>query len=384
MNTFLSVGIIFTLLASVFILLRWGGERCESQYKVGSWVFITILFTSGLDVGLIMFPLTEFPVYADTAADATYAFSNPLSIEFAFWGFLIWTFYFLTTAYFSIIEPKVKFFELAPVRILNNIIIIGTCAFTGYLLLINLPWYMPDIGDGESIAPLFYVMVLAAIVLAVFSSTHIKYVRILSVYSSYLFFALIVFMWFSSGMGFSEMADNLGLLVSGYFPKIHGFILPFNDYHAFYLYWWFAWSIMIGQFVARFTAGIHVWKLLLLMLVVPSITLALWFSVLYSYYLNNIAIEGIYTVAMVAVGLVFVVNSLDSLIRLYTTNLNLTVKRLGKVKYVVGNIVLLTILTLLYNLDFLEIQWVGAIVIGIYFVCFIYLLKMRPQIRQSA
>ena len=49
------------------------------------FAFIAILFTSGLDVGLIMLPLTEFPVFAE---DPAYDFANPLAVEFGFWGFL--------------------------------------------------------------------------------------------------------------------------------------------------------------------------------------------------------------------------------------------------------------------------------------------------------
>ncbi|WP_352311769.1 hypothetical protein, partial [Psychrobacter sp. W2-37-MNA-CIBAN-0211] len=74
--------------------------------------------------------------------------------------------------------------------------------------------------------------------------------------------------------------------------------------------------------------------------------------------------EGIKNFAMVFVGIVFVINSLDSLIRLYTDNLNLTVKRFGKFKYIAMNVVALSLLTLLFKLEFLQIQWVGALVIG--------------------
>ena len=383
MTSLLSLGLIFTFLSALFILFKWGNETCEGRYKVAPLTFVAILFTSGLDVGLVMFPLTEFPVYADTASNPEYAFSNPLSIEFGFWAFLIWIFYFLTAAYFSIIEPKVKFFELLPVKIVNNVIIIGTCAFTAYLLLINLPWYMPQVGDGESITGTFFLIVFATIVAASFSSTDIKYVKILSIASACLFLALIVLMWIGSNIGFGGLFSNLGLLVSGYFPKIHNFALPLNDYHEFYLFWWFAWSIMIGQFVSRFTQGMKVYQLIIYMLVIPSIPLALWFSVIYGYYTAGITVEGLFAVAMITVGIVFVVNSLDSLIRLYTTNLDLTVEKFGKAKYIGANIVLLSALTLLYQLNFLEIQWVGAVVILIYFACFAYLLvKKRSVIKE--
>ena len=109
MNTILSCAIIATLLMATLILLRWGRLRCQGEIPTSLFAFMAILFTSGLDVGLVMFPLGEFPVYADEAA---YAFTNPLAIEFGFWGFLVWAFYFLTTFYFVIVEPRLKLFEI--------------------------------------------------------------------------------------------------------------------------------------------------------------------------------------------------------------------------------------------------------------------------------
>ncbi len=90
-----------------------------------------ILFTSGLDVGLIMFPLTEFPIYE---VETAYEFTNPLAIAFGFWGFLIWLFYFVTTFYFCVIEPRLRLFEIPWVKRINNGIVIATCAFTGFFL----------------------------------------------------------------------------------------------------------------------------------------------------------------------------------------------------------------------------------------------------------
>ena len=109
MTIWLSAGIIFTLLAIIAILVKWGNVKCVGVTPVRTFTFIAILFTSGLDVGLIMFPLTEFAGYADIKASPEYAFANPLAIEFGYWGFLIWGFYFLTCFYFCVIEPKVKF-----------------------------------------------------------------------------------------------------------------------------------------------------------------------------------------------------------------------------------------------------------------------------------
>lgn len=378
MTIWLSIGILFTFAAIAFVIYRWGNIECIGVTPVRKFTFIAILFTSGLDVGLIMFPLTEFAGYADLATSPEYGFSNPLAIEFGFWGFLIWAFYFLTCFYFCIIEPRVKFFEIPLIKFINNVVIIGTCAFTAYLLLINLPWYLPGLGDGESIVGSFYLIVFMAIAIAVYSSTSIRYVRILSLATSWLFLGLIVVMWAGAFLSDNSSVGEFFItfsLLGGYFSNMHNFVLPINDYHEFYLFWWFAWSIMIGQFTSRFVSGMKTYQVLIAMMVVPSIPIAIWFSVLYYFSANAISTAGFYNLAMVIVGITFVINSLDSLVRLYTDNLNLTVKRFGKARYIVGNIVLLSGLTLLFKLDFLEIQWVGALAIGLILGCFGYILK---------
>ncbi|MGY0399866.1 MAG: BCCT family transporter [Ostreibacterium sp.] len=380
MHFILVSGITLVAVATIFCLYKWGNVRCIGVTPVTTFTFIAILFTSGLDAGLIMFPLTEFSGYADIKASPEYAFTNPLAIEFAYWGFLIWVFYFLTSFYFCVLEPRIKFFEIPTVKWINNIIIIGTCAFTGALLLINLPWYLPQIGDGKAVLPVFYIIVFVTICTAVLSSTSLHFVKILSLLSTWLFFALIVFFMVIVSMGGQEWLLS-GKMLSNYFVDMPKFIYPLNDYHAFYLFWWFSWSVMIGQFTARFVGGLRVWQVLLSILVVPSIPLAIWFSVLYQFHLKEIETSSLITLSMVVVGVLFVINSLDSLIRLYTDNLNLTPKRLGKATYIIGNIVALFLLVLLFKLNWLKIQWVGALVIGLYFACLVYiLLKKRREV----
>jgi choline-glycine betaine transporter len=380
MTAWLSAGILFTLLSVAYIVFKWGNMKVVGVTPVKTFTFIAILFTSGLDVGLIMFPLTEFAGYADISASPEYAFTNPLAIEFGFWGFFIWAFYFLTCFYFCVVEPKVKFFEIPVVKFINNVVIIGTCAFTAFLLLSNLPWYLPMLGDGESLVPEFYLIVFASIAFAVYSSTNIKYVRILSITTTWVFIALIVGMWASEfifGEGeLTQYMTNMGL-IGGYFANLHHFVLPINEYHEFYLFWWFAWSIMIGQFTSRFVGGLRTYQVLLAMLVFPSIPIGAWFAVLYHYHSAGIPTDGLVNMAMVFVGVVFVINSLDSLIRLYTDNLNITVARLGKTNYIALNVLALSLLTLLFKLNFLQIQWVGALVIALFFGCFAFIMSKR-------
>ena len=282
MTTILSVAIIVTLLTSAFIVIKGRNVMCKGEIPSSLFAFLAILFTSGLDVGLIMFPLTEFPVYAEEQA---YAFTNPLAIEFGFWGGLVWGFYFLTTFYFCVIEPKVKLFEIPAVKIVNNMIVIATCAFTGFLFLSYLPSYVEGISD-----PVRFGLVAVVVLFAVLSSTDIKYVKVLSIASTWLFLALIAGVAFNAeGLGIGEMVSTLAG-VGGYFANLDEFILPISDYHQFYLFWWFSWSIMIGQFVARFVGGLKTWQLCAALLVIPSIPLALWFSVLYYYHANALEV----------------------------------------------------------------------------------------------
>jgi glycine betaine transporter len=84
--------------------------------------------------------------------------------------------------------------------------------------------------------------------------------------------------------------------------------------------------------------------------------------------------------AMVAVGVVFVINSLDSLIRLYTTNLDMTVARLGRSRYILGNWTVMFTLILLYQFTPFKIEWVGLVVIALYAIVYVLLWQRRNSL----
>jgi glycine betaine transporter len=85
--------------------------------------------------------------------------------------------------------------------------------------------------------------------------------------------------------------------------------------------------------------------------------------------------------AMVVVGIIFVINSFDSLIRLYTDNMNLSVERVGKAKYLLGNIIVLSVLTVAFQSQWLKIEWVGSVVIALYVGCLVYIVtKFRNEV----
>lgn len=367
----LTTAIVATLMTSVFLVIWFRKTLLVGEQPSSLTAFIAILFTSGLDVGLILFPLTEFPVYE---TEAVYSFTNPLAIEFGFWGFLVWGFYFLTTFYFCVLEPRLKLFEIGWVKFINNLVIIATCAFTGFLFLSYLPDYIANIPDVAR-----YALVAVVVFAAVLSSTDIRWVIWLSLGSFILFLALIGVMLIYSGMSLAQFAQS-GQYLGGYFSNLHRFVSPLADYHAFYLFWWFAWSIMIGQFVARFVGGLRPWQLLAALLVLPSIPIALWFSILFYVHSEEIVLTGSLRSAMVVVGIIFVINSLDSLTRLYSENLNLTVERLGRWSYIAVHWGLLFGLILLYQFTPLKIEWIGMVVILLYACIYALIFQRRSQL----
>ncbi len=366
-------------LTAYFIAILVGtlfrNTRCHGENPVPTVTFIAILFTSGLDVGLLMFPLVDFKLFSETTS---YSFTNPLAIEFGLWGGLVWLFYFNTTTYFCLVEPKLRLFQIPIIKWANNLAIIGTCAFTAYLFLSYLPNYVEGIHSTT-----VYVLVGFTILFASVSSSRISFLKILSLSSTGLFFLLAILIAISSGMGGTGFLDSVSNL-TGYFTNLDRFVTPVDEYHQFYLYWWFAWSIMIGQFVARFTNGLQTSKLLILLLVVPSIPIAIWFSILYYFFSNELALAAHWQLAMVAVGILFVINSLDSLIRLYSENIGLTADRVGNMRYVAANSLALAALVLFYRFTPLKIEWIGLLVIGIYVAVAIMLFLRRTELTKAA
>jgi glycine betaine transporter len=362
MTLIIAVAYLSVLACAVLVLVKWPTLPCTGDTPVGLFTLVALLFTAGLDMGLVMLPLGEFPVYE---GDPVYGFTNALAVEFGMWGPLVWLMYFVTTFYFVALEPRLQVFEIPAVKWVYNLTVIATCAFTCYLFMINLPGYAPDL-PGWSI----WVLAMAVIAFAVVSSGNLAIMKWLAIVSSYgfgmlAFTALAVVAFAYSGVGFGHFFANIGLILD-YFPNLHRFATPISDYHEFYLFWWFAWSIMIGQFVARFVGGLPTWQLAFAMVVLPAIPLGLWFCVLFIYHQNTITIPVWLNWFMITVGIVFVINSLDSLIRLYAANLNWSRDRLGTPVYYALHFLLQLALVVAYFFTPFEIQWVGLVVVGIY------------------
>jgi len=372
------LGVALSLILSLLLLYFHGRDTLDSDYQVSRLSFFSILFTTGLDGGLIFLPLLDFAKYADPSVYPELSFASPLVIEFGFWGLLSWLCYFVTVCYFAIYEPKLKVFDTPWVKVLNNGLIMLTCAFTAWLLYANLPDYLPGgwLSGQEYILNLIVILVIT---LAVISSARIRFIKILSVASVLLFILLTLSVSLLEQLTVARTMEYF-IELSQYFVFVDKFLLPQNAYHEFYLYWWFAWSIMIGQFTAQFVKGLKVYTLLLAILILPSIPVAIWFVVLYDSFLVGGEFSNFIQLIFIVMGALFVVNSMDSLIRLYSINLGLNKEKLGYKTYHLIHIGLLFVITLLFDVKVLSIEFVGAVVLVLWLVAFFIYWHNRNRI----
>ncbi|MEJ5081456.1 BCCT family transporter [Ochrobactrum sp. MYb379] len=372
------IGIAYfvVFVTALVIIVRFGQVQCQGKMPTKTFTFIALLFTAGLDMGLIMLPLSDFNLFAN---DRSYAFTNPLAIEFGMWGPLVWLMYFLSTFYFVVLEPRLRIFERPVIKVLYNMTIIATCAFSCFLFANALPGYLPGTGFASQ-----SFIVLLVVACSVYSSGNLHFMKWLAVGSTWLFSLLLIscllliFITFGSAATVKYVHDLE--LLNGYFSNLYRFLEPISQYHEFYLYWWFAWSIMIGQFVSVFVGGMKAWRLAAAMVILPTIPIAIWFTTLYFFYESEFRIPGWLQIFMIFVGLVFVVNSLDSLIRLYCLNLSWTKTKLGPARYYIWNFGLQISLVVAYQFTPFSIEWVGLIVIGLYALIYISVILNRKAV----
>ena len=358
----IDIGMIMVLFASIGLIVRYRHTRTAADTPLSLFSLVAVLFTSGLDGGLVMLPLIEFPLYQDATQFPEYQSISPLLLEFVFWGATVWLIYFVSTAYFCFVEPKLRLFEHLWVRIITSLIVLVTCAFTLSLYLQNLPFYLSAVVPSSQIPVvvlLAFFIVLAGTLIA---SLRVSFMTQLSRFSALLFVCAIGVFAIRGGLSLSLLMQTWDVFTT-YIEAIPRFLLPTSDYHRFYIAWWFSWAILLGQFISKFTHGLTSWQLLMVMVIAPLIPTFAWFSVLYHAYTSLFHFDGLANWLLIILGTLFVVNSLDFMIASYSRALNISSKRLGRLRYFVLNFCLLSSFTWLFFDKYLFIEWVALVVI---------------------
>lgn len=243
-----------------------------------------------------------------------------------------------------------------------------TCAFTLSLFLQSVNQYLDKLLGTETNF-LGELLVVAIVVFAIATSTKIKFMELLSQVSVLLFIILIVMLATYTQFGADE-AKQSAELVADYFINLPKFILPFNDYHEFYIAWWLTWTFMLGQFVSTFVKNMSPLMLLSAMVILPLIPTAIWFSVLFHWHEQQIQHASYLNVLMIIAAALFVINSLDFMVANYSRSLRLNVESFaqswrGKVRFITVNVTVLLLLTYLFQSQLLLVNYVALVVIAL-------------------
>ncbi len=364
----LSLASIVSFLLLGYLLLFRSAVILPGEKTVSQISLISLLFTTGLDAGLVLLPLTEFSGY-----DAT-KLTSPLTLELAYWGFSVWCIYFISCYYFCCWEPKLQLFKIPVIKHLNNILIWTTAAFTVSLAVANMPFYLTYLGLSSVSSFELNTIAFVVIILACGFSINRTLMRLLSYYSMLIFVCLTIITGLYAGISFDTLTMGMTAF-SDYITDFPLLILPKDDYHTFYLGWWFAWSIMLGQYLARYVGQFSLVRVMVSVTIAPVIPLLIWFTVLYQVYLNQQPLPPWLAAGFIMVGLLFVVNSVDFMISLYSQSL--TTKAVSTWRYVWVNSAVLIFGYLLFKQHILLIEYIGSANVFLALLGFTLLLYQR-------
>ena len=294
--------------------------------------------------------------------------------------------YFVSTLYFCALEPKLKFFERRWVKLTHGVIVLLTCAFTLSLFMQSAtPFLKPFANESTAIIiiGLFIVIVLFAII----ASANVKLMTQLSQFSVALFILLMITVALVSKFSVHHAIDAIGN-INDYFTHLPEFFLPFNAYHEFYIAWWMTWTIMLGQFVAKFVKQLSPWKLLFIMVILPLLPTAIWFSILFHWQQVNIEPSLLFNGTMVFIAMLFVINSLDFMTANYGKALGLNrhqfpPTRRGNYQFITINTLVLFIVTYLFHSQLLLVNYIALLVIGLIVILLISSTAATQRLKQQ-
>jgi hypothetical protein len=144
---------------------------------------------------------------------------------------------------------------------------------------------------------------------------------------------------------------------------------------------------MIGRFVSEFVPkGTTPLQLFLFMVVVPTIPLSLWFGVLYVFYTSGHTISLMYLILMSVVGILFVINSFDSILRVSANLIESSLSTFSYKKALLLAYVLLILFFIGYagfqsNEGFIKIDYTGTLsIVLLYYLLYRtvkYFIKLK-------
>ena len=293
--------------------VRIGGASAKPL--LSKWRWYTITLTTTLAVGILMWgsaeplyhlhsPATALKIQPNSSAAVNFS----LGTMFLHWSFLPYAIYTVAAVMFALMYYNRKqpfrlgslFYPLfganATKRWSKSIdalclfcLVAGMSASlgSGILGLEAGLKYMFTLGGTWELKLFITLGIVAAFVLSAITGL-LKGIRFLAAFNIILFFALWLFL-----LCYAPLQETLAMMVGGlkdfaiHLDDVSLYSLKFDDSWAHdwtMMYWanWLAWTPITALFLGRLCLGYTVRQVILVNLVLPSITVILWLSVLSS------------------------------------------------------------------------------------------------------
>ncbi len=301
---------VFFLALSKFGKVKIGGAAAKPVFNKFSWV--AMLFSAGMGIGLVYFSVAEPMLNFNNPIRDGLSFEkrSDLAMKHTFfhYGFHVWGIYTLlgiALAYFtfnkgvplSIRSTLKPLFGTMMDSVIGYTIDIVAVLATLFGLATTLGFgavqFSTGISELSGIANSINLQVISIVGITLIATASIlsglqkglKYLSNLNILLALVLFLFILIIG-SSVYVFSDLAENLGNYLTGFF-EMSLFRSEYatedswyKGWSMFYWFWWISWSPFVATFIARISKGRTIREMAIYGLIIPSLFSFLWMSVI--------------------------------------------------------------------------------------------------------
>ncbi len=299
------IGLII-LAFSKYGKVKIGGKNSTIEHSNFSWY--AMLFSAGMGIGIMFYAVAEPLAHSkvNPLFNSNSIISSSLATTYFSWGIHAWAIYVLVGLAFAFFAYNKKlplsfrslFYPILKDKIFGKIgdvidaigAIVTLFALASSLALgamqINSGLnFLIDLKISTQIQVMIIIVVIIAATISVVSGLD-KGIKILSKLNIYLAFILALFL-FILGPSFLIIKNFIFSsfiyikdLIPASIAVNHVDLSWSKDWTIFYMAWWISWSIFVGIFIAKISKGRTVKEFILSILIIPTILIILWFSIL--------------------------------------------------------------------------------------------------------
>ncbi len=286
--------------------VKIGGQKAKIEHSNFSWY--AMLFSAGMGIGIMFYAVAEPLAHSkiNPLFKSSSLISSSLATTYFSWGFHAWAIYVLIGLAFAFfaynkdlpLSLRSLFYPILKDKIygkIGDLIDAIAAVVTLFALASSLALGSMQINSGlnfliglsisTKIQVIIIIIVIIAATISVVSGLD-KGIKILSKLNIYLAVFLAISLFF--------LGPTLLILKNFFFSSFiylkdiipaslainHVDLSWSKDWTIFYMAWWISWSIFVGIFIAKISKGRTVKEFILSILIIPTILIVLWFSIL--------------------------------------------------------------------------------------------------------